>query len=566
MSSRPRKGFPLPASVCALVCATTFAHAQTPPDAGSLLRESERTLRETPAVPVVPPAPPMKEAAKGASVKVAAFRIEGATLLPADELAGLLADHIGRTLSFAELEQAARRIAEHYRTHGWFARVYLPAQDVTDGVVRIQIVEGRFGGALIERDNGTRADADLIQRLAAGRLKTGEPFSAADLERGLLLANDQPGIRATGILEAGDAPGETRLRLKLTDGPRFAGDAGLTNHGTRATGREQVTAGLAWNPGDGSQASLRALAATDLALVRLAYARPLGGDGLRWSIHASDLNYRLGGDFKALNAKGNAQTWGLDLAWPIQRAADRNLSLTATAEQRRYADDSLGTALRRKQIDALQFALNGDRIDGLGGGGLTQASLVLAAGDLDLSGNAADLTADRAGPRAHGAYGKLNARLARLQNLPAGFALHADLSAQWADGNLDSSEQFVLGGPNGVRAYPVSEAGGDEGWLLTLELRKEVSPGWTAMGFLDGGEIRQHKRPWAGWNAGGNVPNRYGLAGAGIGLNWNKPGDYSVQLTLAAPLGGHPGKTAAGKNQDGSAREARAWLRATKYF
>jgi len=117
----------------------------------------------------------------------------------------------------------------------------------------------------------------------------------------------------------------------------------------------------------------------------------------------------------------------------------------------------------------------------------------------------------------------------------------------------------------GACRFPSGEASGDEGWLLKLELRKEVAPGWTATGFIDGGEIRQHKRTWAGWTTT-NQPNRYGLAGAGIGLNWNKPGDFSMQLALAAPLGRHPGKTAAGKNQDGSAREARAWLRLAKYF
>lgn len=565
MLSYRRRGASLPLAIPVLAFAT-LTFAQTPPDAGSLLRESERTLREIPLAPAIAPPPPITDVAKGTRVKVAAFRIEGATLLPEAELAELLADRIGQTLTLGELEHAARRIAEHYRARGWFARAYLPAQEIADGIVRIQVVEGRFGGALIERDNDAHADSGLVERLAAGRLQPGAPLSAADLERGLLLANDQPGIRVTGILEPGERAGETRLRLKVADGPRFMGDLGLSDHGSRATGRAQIGAGISWNPGDGSQASLRALAAENLALARLAYARPLGGDGLRWGIHATDLRYRLGGDFKTLDASGNAQTWGTDLVWPLLRAADRNLSLTATAEQRRYADDSLGAAQRRKKVDALHLVLQGDRSDGLGAGGLSQASLALTAGDLDLSGVAADLAADRAGPRAHGGYGKLQARLARLQNLPAGFSLHADLSAQWAGDNLDSSEQFSLGGPNGVRAYPVSEASGDQGWLLKLELRKPVAPGWTALGFIDGGGIRQHKHIWAGWQGGGNIPNRYELAGAGIGLAWSAPGDFSIQITLASPLGSHPGKTAAGKNQDGSARETRAWLRVTKFF
>ena len=50
---------------------------------------------------------------------------------------------------------------------------------------------------------------------------------------------------------------------------------------------------------------------------------------------------------------------------------------------------------------------------------------------------------------------------------PATLAFSGQLSYQ----NLDPSEQFYLGGPAGVRAYPVSSNGGSTGQLLTTELR-----------------------------------------------------------------------------------------------
>lgn len=57
-----------------------------------------------------------------------------------------LSDLIGQELGLSGLRKAAGRITEIYREQGYFlARAYLPAQDIADGVVRIAVLEGRFG-------------------------------------------------------------------------------------------------------------------------------------------------------------------------------------------------------------------------------------------------------------------------------------------------------------------------------------------------------------------------------------------------------------------------------------
>jgi len=563
------KFLPMTLLVIALLL-NASAQAQTPPDAGTLQRESERSriLIQPGTVLPAAPAAPMKAPDKGASVTVRAFQISGATLLPEAELTALLADLVGKTLILADLERAAQRIAAHYRAHGWFARVYLPAQEVRDGVVRIAIVEGRLGGVDME-SSSRRSDGDFVRRVVERSLTIGEPLRADGLERSLLLANDLPGIAATGVLEPGSTVGETRLRVKIEDTPLLAGDAALSNNGVKSTGTAQLSAGMLLNSpsGRGDQLGLRALVSEGSEMVRLHYALPLNAGGLRLTAHASDMRYRLGGDFASLDASGNAQVLGLGLSYPWLRAQTANLHLGAGLETRRYADDSLGAAVRRRHADTLTLKIDGDRIDELGGGGLTQAGASLAAGRLDLSGNAADLAADQASARANGDYAKLAANLSRLQRLPEGFTLSAALNAQLAGKNLDSSEKFVLGGPAGVRAYPVNEGAGDAGWLLNLELRRELWSGWQVFGLLDSGQVYQHRNEWVGWQGGTATPNRYRLSGTGLGLAWNKTGDFSLRLTLAAPLGNNPGQTAAGRNSDGSkTHAARAWLSLGKLF
>jgi hemolysin activation/secretion protein len=49
-----------------------------------------------------------------------------------------------------------------------------------------------------------------------------------------------------------------------------------------------------------------------------------------------------------------------------------------------------------------------------------------------------------------------------------------------------------LGGPNAVRAYPVNEALGDQGYLLNFELRFRVYTDVDVIGFIDHGGIVLH--------------------------------------------------------------------------
>lgn len=234
------------------------------PDAGTLQRQSDQELKAPQAQrpsSSLPAAKSLIEDAKAVRVAIKRIRVEGASLIPAAELEASLVDLVGQSLTLAQLEQAIQKLAEQYRSRGWYARVYLPEQDVTAGVIRIHVLEGHYGGSRLE-NKARRANSEYIDSVVTHRLKTGEPLFANDLERGLLLANDLPGIHVQGLLEVGHQQGETRLRLNVEDTAFATGDIGLNNYGTKATGRAQLVGGIALNDlsGDGDQLSLRALA------------------------------------------------------------------------------------------------------------------------------------------------------------------------------------------------------------------------------------------------------------------------------------------------------------------
>lgn len=151
----------------------------------------------------------------GTTLTVKAFHFSGNTLLSAEQLTPVVAGFLGRVLDFTELQQAAVAVAEAYRTAGWIVRVYLPQQEIRDGIVTLQIVEAVFGGARFEgAAPGRIAPSRLIAGIEAGQAK-GALLNVEAIDRALLLAGDLPGVAVSGSLAEGRNDKETDLVLKV---------------------------------------------------------------------------------------------------------------------------------------------------------------------------------------------------------------------------------------------------------------------------------------------------------------------------------------------------------------
>lgn len=98
------------------------------------------------------------------------------------------------------------------------------------------------------------------------------------------------------------------------------------------------------------------------------------------------------------------------------------------------------------------------------------------------------LAIDAASARTQCSYIRTSSTLSRLQSISNATLVSAAIADQQSSKNLDSSEKFSLGDPAGVRANPLAEAGGDEGYKATLELRHFFSPTLRGTLFYDWGE------------------------------------------------------------------------------
>ena len=548
---------------------TLFA---APPDAGSIMRDIDEKpkifperLPEKPITPVQPPA----KIQQGPKVRVKEFRITGATLFSESELQAVLEEYTGRELDLDELNQAAQTLATFYTAKGYMAQVLLPPQEIKDGILTIKVIEGKLGAVDVTPASGVRFNSDRAVRTIIRNQPVGEPIRIESVEKGLLLLNDNPGIAASATLQPGTDPGTTDLMVKLDKTPLVTGSIDLDNSGNVSTGEFRLATILNINnPGGfGDQLSFKGLSSIGNNFGRAAYSVPIGTGGTRLGTSFSYLHYELGGDFESLNARGDALTAGVSMSTPLIRKRTANLYNIINYEYREYENNSLGLNISDKNIHAGIIGFSGDLSDTLFGGGYTILSISTTLGKLDLSGNPSDEATDLAGPSTEGFYSKFNFNLFRIQKIyREKTSLHLFFNGQLAGENLDSSEKISLGGPSAVRALPLNEGSGDEGFTLTGELHQNLTEQIQLFGFYDFGWIRQHHATYPGWYTVKGAPNTYSADGIGVGLVWTKPGSLSIKGTVAQRLESNPAMDANGKDSDGTLREPRFWIQATYYF
>jgi len=560
ISTHRRAALLLAATLVPIVC-----DAQVPPDAGSLLRQIERPLRDA-----LPPKgepqflpPPVLSSFTGETIVVKEFLFAGNTRLTSKQLTVAVAGFKDRPLSFAELQNAAIAVATSYRRAGWIVRVYLPQQDVTQGTVTIQIVEAKFGVVRVE--GKTLASASRLTRIVEHAQPSTQTVSADSLDRALLLIDDLPGVTAKARLDEGQNPGETDLVMTLADGRRVTGDLDADNGGARSTGLGRAIASASLNSpfGLGDRIDAMLLHSLGSDYQRTAYSQPVGSGGWRLGINASHLSYRVvTAEFAALDAQGTSTTVGAEANYPLVRASLHNLYFAFTLDDQRFDNKSMGLITSAYTVRFAKVGLYGNLFDTFGEGGANNASVSIEQGNVDL-GNSPNESADALTTRTAGSYHKLSFSAGRQQAITSRFSLYADLSGQLSNKNLDSSEKFYLGGPIGVRAYPANEGGGSTGAMLNLEARERLPLNLDLTGFFDIGVVHFNKDNDF---VGAAAPNRDELKGVGIALGWTADMGLSLKATIAHRIGSNPDATSTGTDQDGSLDETRFWFQANFAF
>jgi len=525
-----------------------------------------------PDLPAQPP-PPRELGKPEEDVRLDVQRYVVADDAPAElraALPKLTERYTGKGRSFEDLVAAAAEVTRFLqRDLGYYlGYAYLPEQAPEGGVVKIAVLEGRLDKVILEWKDGLPVDRDVVENYLA-RLVPGSILKVRDVERVVFLINDLRGITTRFEVRSGSTPGTASLVVTPRAESVWSGKVDFDANGSRYLGIYRlgglVQRNSPFGRGDGFTATALASTTGGLAFALVGYTTPLGGDGFKVGASLSGVRYQLDKEAFPLDLNGTAITANAYALYPLVRSRNLNLFTLASYEHKIYDDRQQAVGFQtKKSVDTFALGTTGDFRDSFLSGGVNTYELNAITGRVTYpDGRPASL--DDAP-----SFTKVGFGVTRLQDVVTGRVLaYLALRGQWAQKNLDTTEQYRLGGPDGVRAYAPGEGTGDSGAIGTLELRLLPPEDWfgrvaremVAAVFYDAGYVRYRTDPApASSTSTGTAPkNSDTFTAAGFGLSWVRPNEYSLRFSVAKPIAGTP-------RSDTQVKDPRLYLLASMFF
>lgn len=463
------------------------------------------------------------------------IQINGMTAYPLSSIEPIYAADIGQKISVKRLFEIMNAVQKKYLDDGYgLSRVTMPNQDVNNGNVSLEVIEGYAAEVSLDGDFPKSPVLDDAQKQIAAM----RPLNTKKLEKLLLTLNDLPGLNVSAVLAAlkeQTTPGGVRLILKQNPEKSFAAFLSMNNHGSRYSGPIQLVGSTRKSsvitPYDEISATLSAaIPLSEMRYAGLKYQRPVwGAHGVNLELEASIGRTNPGDSLKALDVKGQSQSYKMGLSYSPIRERSQTLELQTGFEVRQSQTDFAGSQLYDDRLRIISFGAsynNADSYDGLNAFELTYSQ------GLDILGvreaGSADLSRSEGRPDFH----KIYVSAGRLQPLPYKFEFLTALQGQYSFDPLLSSEEFGFGGGQFGRGYDPSEITGDKGVSASFELRRNMFIGnpnfaYQGYGFFDIGKV---------WNIDPNAADKISAASTGLGLRVGTSYGWSGDINLAVPL------------------------------
>ena len=503
----------------------------------------------------------IEEAQAGGKLVVTLSQInfQGVSILGDLELKEAVAKYLNVPMNYEQMLEIGMTVESYYRQHNYLARVILPPQDLSSGVLQLDVIESVVSKVEVEQklEELPNTQAHVLALIAAQQAQ-GEYLNTKSVERGLALANDVPGVSVQASLKEGDKAGDTEVLLKMYQTRSMDSDITIDNAGSRSTGAERLMATLnVFNPNDIQDLlNLVGVHTKGSDYVRAAYSVPIGVGGWRMGANFSVMNYKVVvGEIGMVGAFGEAITKGLEWVYPLQRTDSSSATVTVNADAKQFKNTSAqGVLMSDYEAQVMSTQVAGFYRDLDSGGGSGTYLVQFSRGSINLDGSLSKLS-DMA--NTDGMFSKVKTTLTWQQPITPQTSTYVAYTAQLASKNLDSSEKMQLGGMNGVRAYPTGEGSGSDAQLLQLELRHNLENGFNVSGFYDWGQVWQQHDPDF---PGAPQKNMLTYQGFGASIGYTTPSGMTIKAIWARRREDNPNPTQKGTDQDGSYDRNRYWL------
>ena len=524
--------------------AGTASQAQQVPTAGDV----EATLPEPAELEGVPVAVPEVSApaapsiaAGGPTVLIEIFELTGNSVIATDELLAEIEGYRGKPLTVAEIYEAADRLASLYRQRGYaLASVAVPEQRIGDGIVRLDIMEGRLAEIRFEGNRLYRSE-QLSRHL--DELVSGEVMTTETLERELLLLNELPGLRAQATVQPGEQFGTSDVIVRTEEDP-IEVVVRVDNYGRESLGEGRILGDFFLNSpfrlGDQLAVSVLNSEGGQMQYARVAYNLPVTKRGTR--LEASYSRFTFDADADALGGiavSGDGTDLRGGVTHPLIRSRTSNLRVGAGYGHVESSSDTLGILTADDFANLIDLSARYDQVHR--DGSVTVASVIVST----------NLKDNPDGLRDNAEKARFELALSHTRPLPGidNWTVQARGRGVLSFDPLMDIRRFRIGGPGSVRGFAASELSGDQGFSATVQVSRRVSiakdvPGSVRL-FWDGGVV--HRKAGARAASGESANASLTSAGAGFSLAFFKnriSADFDVSTPLTArqpsdaPLGG----------------------------
>jgi len=163
------------------------------------------------------------------------FDVKGNSLLRADALHGLLQPMTGPQRNYRDIQRALEALQNAYRKAGYTAvEVDIPEQELTSGVVHIDVRESRIGKITVA-GNKHFSQANVLAALPA--LQSGQPPNLPAISEMVALSNANPAKQIGVSLNSTQDPGIVDAEVKVADENPLHIFATLDNTGASSSGK-----------------------------------------------------------------------------------------------------------------------------------------------------------------------------------------------------------------------------------------------------------------------------------------------------------------------------------------
>jgi len=432
--------------------------------------------RPGPAVPgqpefdfsiIAPHRSPVPKAVDEVHFNLTDIKIVGAVTIPAEEFRPLYVGLLGKDVTLANILDVADKIEALYRARGYLlVRAFVPPQRVKDGVFTIHVVEGYLSNVVVQGADASTREliADYLSPARAAR-----PLTIAALERGLLLTNDLPGVKATGVLRpAPDTPGTSELVVDAAQ-PWIEGGLAVDNRGSRFSGIWTIEGDVEFNSIFGADQIAASLTLSPSSLEQIAgqlsYRRAIGDDGLVGSLIGSVTHGQPGSTLTVFNVLTDSWAVGPRLTYPLIRSRAETLILDGGFTVQDARVGILGTRFSHDQWRVFDIGGSYQRANVLGG--IWTSTFDLAQG-LPILGASPNRIGGLPNPNLSriGAltdFTKVTGYTRLVVPLFAAFSVVLAAQGQYSFSPLITGEEITFGGNQIGRGYDPGGITGDDG-------------------------------------------------------------------------------------------------------